>query len=188
MVHIPERDASGRIYQRIAIAKAGNFLSCHVFGFETSLLGSLRSREWDNSSNCSEYSIKFYKAGFAECSDQADADLNCICTEIIFDSDKNPELMEAEVRQQIVPPYRTIFINSVAAPDIPYAMGGQKAFCRGGYDLSFLGALEPYKIDGRAPKTFVYDPVYFSHRLGIRLHHTAGLKHKLQIRLGYYRG
>jgi hypothetical protein len=180
-------DDTGRILSRHAIATGGNYLSSHSVNLQTSVLGSLRSREWDNTTDCPEFSAKYYKSGLVECADQADADINCTCTQIVFDSALSPEFIDAELRQASQPETGKIYISSVAAPDIPKAMGGEKPFCRGGFDLGFLLQGSAFYLDGRAPKAFKYDPIYNSHRLGIRLWHEAGFKHKIQIRLGYYR-
>lgn len=179
-------DGSGRTLARKAIAEKGSMLCYHTMGIETSNITSLQSKKWDNSTNAPEISAKFLKSGEIDCADQADADTNCIITEIQFQGTATVEMIDAELRHNGTPAYRTIFLQAVGAPHIPEAQGGQKPFCKGGYDLSFLKAQEPYYVDGRAPKAMVYDPTYFSHRLGIRLYHTAGYKLKMQLRIGYY--
>jgi hypothetical protein len=168
------------------IAKRGNAIRCHTAQITTAKLDSFRCMKDDNTTACTWLTGGFFESDTTTVpADQADADSNCVLSTITFSATQNVEIIGASLYQHTAPT-SSVFLYGTAAPLIPENLGGYKRMCHGGLDLKYCGTGLIYDMDGKAPKEFIYDPIYYSHQLRIRLFHDAGYKHDLQIRLLYY--
>lgn len=178
-VNLPERDSNGREIIRQASATAGFHYQLPFIEFETSNITGLYYKD-ASGNNITHATAKYYKSGDIECSDQADADSNCIKTVIDFEPNYDFEIVGAMLLQKDRPS-QDLRCWVQAVPDVPEAYGGTKPFTQGGINLTFIPPESYFDVDGRASKYMTYSATNHTNKLRMIFKHNAGFKHKIAI-------
>ena len=172
-------DDTGRPILRTAAAQKGFHYQLPFIEFESSNISGLHYK--DVSGNVILHvTAKYYKEGNVECSDQADADSNCIKTVIDFEPTHDYEIVGAMLLQ-IARPNQPVRVWVQAVPDVPEAYGGTKSFTQGGINLEFIPPESYFDVDGRASKYMAYSATYHTNKVRMIFKHNAGFKHRIAI-------
>jgi hypothetical protein len=183
-MYIPERDSDGRMMQRAAITDDGwKYQACHL-EFTTSLLASDYSVDHLNA-NFGNTSLKFYDAGDAELTLQADIDANCVKTVYDFEPTHDYDIKEGAVYQATAPA-NDLRVWAVAVPRIPAASGGEVEFLRA-LNMKFLPAPSRTLFDGVTAKRMPYDGTYHTNEFRFTARHVAGIRHDLMFCIELYK-
>jgi len=158
------------------------------FEFETSKLSSFFEEEYDGSDPgfCTMTFLKDDgQGGLTACADQADADSNCIQTEVTWEPTFDIEMIGGDLRQ-LTTIATDMRLWIIAIPDLTPAQGGTKIFVNG-VNLKFLDTSESVKVDGRASKRLPYNATYHTNKFKYIFKHDAGTKHKLMLSMEFFR-
>jgi hypothetical protein len=180
-----EIDDQGRQTLRIASAKAGWSYIAKFIEWETSTIGSLKSRNSLNQ-NTSCCSIKFYDSNNSEIT-ASENESTIIKTEITFKPPHDYEVIAGHIHQRSSPD-TDIYINVVGGI-LELGSNYTKEFTTG-LNLYFMGADEQIETDGRSSKFMAKDingVPYQANQFKIICYHNAGVKHKIMIAFEYYR-
>ncbi len=172
---------------RLKYAPIGWHYQAHCLEVTTSTVGGLYSKKHDGT-DTGFSTLKFYRADGTEITSglQADLDLDCVKTRIVWQANHSFEIISGQIRNLIDPLDNDVRLDVVVAPHIPYAYGGTKVFIQK-LNLKYIREKTELKTDGRASKTITYDPVNFSHRFHFDLTHAAGSKTSHMIALEFYK-
>jgi hypothetical protein len=175
------KDSDGVAYAKTKITTTGWAYQLHCMEFETAQAGSLYSKKADGS-DFGFLTLKLFKdvnSSMVECTDQADADANCVMTQIDWEPTHDFEIVGGAFKQLSIPS-DDVRLWVVAVPDVPAQYGGSKLFASS-VNLKFMGLEEGVKVDGRAPKFMPYSATYHSNKIRIILKHSAGFKHRAMM-------
>lgn len=187
-IHIPvysERDEDGTPIFRAKFAKKGDTYQMRSVEFETSLLGSIFNKSYDNTTDIGDASIKFYDNVGTELTTQPDCDANCVKTVLDFEPAYDYEVIGGSVKALTIPstPFR---IWVVAVPDLSYELGGSRVMVNG-INMQYLSSTDGIVVDGRTSKRLTYNNVYHTNKMRLIFFHAAGLKHKIEFVFEHYR-
>jgi len=183
---IPERDAYGNIVQPInKFSEIGWNYHKQGISFETSQLNSLYNKD-DKGSDLSFATLKCYNdlLETTESSNQADADLNCVKTVILWEPTFDYELVQGSFHQGSVPS-NNIYMYCIGVPQVAAPAGSKEFICC--LNLKLIPALNGFVADGRRPKRLNYNATYHTNEMKLILNHDAGYKHKASIAFEMYR-
>jgi len=146
-------DSTGREIVRYAATIKGWHYQAHSVQFEVNKIGSIYNKDADgNDLGYSE--IKIYDAQGTECTTQLSADTNGVKTVVTWKPDFDFEIISGNVRQatkETVDSYIHVRLQSATGLPVPYNWF-TVPFTQGGINLTYIGADEPLKTDGRASK------------------------------------
>lgn len=175
------RDSDGVAYAKTKITNTGWSYQLHAVEFEVSVINSLYSKK-PNGTDFGFAVLKCFKdvsGTMVECTDQTDADTNCVMTQIDWEPTHDYEVMGGMFKQASVPS-DDVRLWMVGVPDVPEAYGGSKVFVSN-VNLKYMGTEEGVRVDGRAPKYMTYSAVNHTNKFRLILKHTAGFKHKAMV-------
>lgn len=174
------KDSDGAPLSRNKITATGWGYQLHGLEFKTSQLDSLYSKKKDGT-DFGFSTIKLFKdsgGSLVECVDQADADVNCIATQVEWEPTHDYEVIGGMLKM-ITVPTENVRVWVTGVPDVPEVYGGSKPFVVS-VNLKFIGIEEGVKVDGRAPKYLTYS-VNHTNKLQLFFRHPAGFKHDLHM-------
>jgi hypothetical protein len=180
-----EVDTEGRQIIRAAAGSKGWTYFAHPIEFQTAKFSSLYEKNY-NVSDRSICSIKFYDANNAEVTDsQYEADV--VKTVVLFKPNYDYEMISGYIRQVERPStdVRVWVVGGIIELGGAYV----KEFA-GGINLTYIGADEELRTDGRAAKYMTKDIVgvpYQANQMQIIVRHDAGVQHKIMLVLEYFR-
>lgn len=171
---------------RLKYAPLGWAYQAHFVQITSSKIGSAVCRD-QNNNPINFVSMKFYKADGTEITTglQADLDLHCVKTVVIWEPDHSIEVISGSV-MNYERPLQDIYLSAVVAPHIPASSGGTKVFVNN-LNLKYVPVGTLLRTDGRASKHIAYDATYFSHRWHFNLYHPTGFQHELQLLVEFYK-
>lgn len=146
-------DTTGRPIIRYAATVKGWHYQAHSVQFEVNKLGSLYNKDADGN-DLGFCDLKIYKANGTECTTQGSADTDGVKTVVTWSPDFDFEIISGNIRQierETVDSYihvRAKIATGLAAPNDWFII----PFTQGGINLSYIGADETLKTDGRASK------------------------------------
>lgn len=155
----------------------------YSFEFETSKLESLVSNQWG--APCSATSMNLLDASGVALTTQQDADSSCVVTQADWQAPVDLEILTGRLRQMITPT-EDIHVFVRCAPSIPQAYGGQVDFFTN-FNLRYLTSGQELIADGRASKYLKAIEGTDANKFRFELRHAAGLKHKVQITMEFFR-
>lgn len=178
-------DDDGAVLSRPKMAPLGHNYQLYGFSFTTGKEGSLEHRAF-NGLNNEGLTIRFMNIDGVEIS--GIENMYQVChTQVDWTPSFSYDILGGMFHQKSVPESGMCILNVVGAPHIDKSFGGQVEFVTG-VDLSFIGPDTGLHLDGESTKEVVYDPVYFSHRLGISVHCLSGMQHAMFIGLEIFKG
>jgi hypothetical protein len=184
-VKIEDIDAQGRQIIRTASGQSGWTYFAHPIEFQTAKFGSLYGKNYSNSDR-NDITIKFYDVNNAEVTDsQYEADV--VKTVVLFKPNYDYEMISGYIRQ-VEKPSTDVRVWVVGGL---IELGGAyvKEFA-GGLNLSYIGADEELRTDGRAAKYMtktIAGVPYQANQLQMIIRHNAGVQHKIMLVLEYFR-
>jgi len=182
MVKYPT-DTDGSQLSRVKITKTGWGLQCHSIGVTTGKVDSIYDKKHDGT----DYgfgTLKFYdseddeiteKGTYDTLQDRLDAE--CETTALLWEPTHDLEIIGGELWQKAKP-------ASAVRMWFYHPLSGHE-FCTGGIDLQFIDNKK--SMDGRAPKLLPYSAAYHSSQLCMKMKHTAGVNHDVQLVLEIFK-
>lgn len=182
-------DNDGSALQRPKYSPPGWTYQLRSMEFETSTLGSLRSKKVNPGTKVEtewgDITLKFFNEAGAELTDQTVMNTECVWTQVDFEPPFDIEIVGGAVRllQELV---TDVYLSIIGAPDLPASYGGTKYFVAD-VNLNYIPAQGAINADGRTSKKLTYDPVYHTNKMRALFRHVSGVKHKIQINYEFYR-
>jgi hypothetical protein len=182
---IEDVDSQGRQIIRAAAGQSGWTYFAHPIEFQTAKFNSLYEKNY-SASNRSACTIKFYDANNAEVTD-SQYESNVVKTVVLFKPTYDYEMISGYIRQVERPStdVRVWVVGGIIELGGVYV----KEFA-GGLNLTYIGADEELRTDGRAAKYMTKDIAgvpYQANQLQIIVRHDAGVQHKIMLVLEYFR-
>ena len=178
-------DADNAPLTRNKVAPLGWCYQLHCVEFETTTLGSIYSKD-ASLSDFNFSTVKYYKDELGtQCSDQSDADANCIKTVVDWEPTHDYELIcgSLKICSDITQDIRAWLVG---VPDLPTSVGGSKLMASN-VNLKFLAKYDQLTTDGRAAKHMTYSAAYHTGKLRLILRHPAGNKTPFLLMMEFYK-
>lgn len=182
-------DTDGSVLQRPKYAPPGWTYQLRSLEFETSLLGSARSKKvapgTKVETDWGDVTLKFFNAAGTELTDQTTIDTDAVWTQVDFEPTYDIEIVGGAVRL-LTELTTDVYMTLIGVPDIPTAYGGTKYFVSD-INLNYIPAQGVINADGRTSKKLTYDATYHTNKMRALFRHAAGVKHRIQINYEFYR-
>ena len=155
----------------------------HEFEFKTSQLNAIHDKGVDGNDK-GFTTAKFFKADGTEITTQGDLDTLCVRTEITFMPNHDYAIKSGMIAQ-ITSPTTPVYLWALA----PLSELGMddKVFCDGGINLEFVEGKRLVGLDGTAATMLPYMGGIGANKIRFIIRHDAGLKHRIQAILEYYK-
>lgn len=155
----------------------------HEIEFKTSQLNAIHDKSVSNVDN-GYTTAKFYNAAGTELTVQGDLDTDCVMTVIDFMPTHDYAIKSGQVAQ-ITSPTTPVYLWALA----PLSELGMddKVFCDGGINLEFVDSKNLVGLDGTAATMLPYMGGIGANKIRFIIRHDAGLKHRIQAILEYYK-
>lgn len=176
-------DADGAKLVNPKLASSGRTYRSTFINFDTSDLDSLVVTGWEGT-DLGIGEIKLYDANGDEITDNANK-ANAVVTLVTMNQTSTYDLQGFCIYQS-TQPSTDMYVSACIAPHIPKAYGGQVELIQGcNLKYSNFGNREMDWV-GDSASTVPYDGTNYSHILGLKIIHGAGVTHHLQCEVIWY--
>jgi hypothetical protein len=179
-----QMDSDGAPMSRTKVAPSGWNFQFRGVEFATSTLSSVVNKDATNT-DLADATLKLYKADGTLVTDQADADANCVKTQLDIEPPYDIYIAGGKLKF-IEQPVVDVRIAVIGVPDVPVNLGGSKHFVQN-VNLKFIPAADGVNADGRAAKWLQYSATYHTNKIRFLLYHPAGHKMPISTFLELYR-